>query len=84
MPCWESWCMRQPFSAAAHPRLAGAKSLHVLTAVVASNEKVNLTCCVAGARYALGLEQTLLRCQLVAVWSQCTDRWYLATLVELH
>lgn len=65
------------FSAAADPRLASVESLRVRTAVVGSDINMNLRYSIAEAQYALGFDQTILRCQLVAVWSPRTDRWYL-------
>jgi hypothetical protein len=71
------------FSAAGDPRLAGVRSLRVRTAVVGSYGKVDLTHAIAGASYALGFSQTVIRSQLVAVRSPSSGRSYLGNVAEL-
>ncbi|KAL4854340.1 hypothetical protein ACK3TF_004864 [Chlorella vulgaris] len=65
------------------PRVAGVRSLRVRTAVVKSEGKVDLTHAIAGAEYALGFSQTVIRSQLMVVRSPSSGRSYLGNVAEL-
>jgi hypothetical protein len=56
----------------------------VRTAVVGSNDKVDLTHTITGAEYALEFTQTITHSQLVAVRSPSSGRSYLGNVLELH